>query len=567
MKLLPFILLLLPVSLFAQNRYDVVIDEIMSDPTPQVGLPNNEWVELKNTSVTAINLQGWRIGDVSGQSGPMPAFTLQPDSFVIVCTGSAVAALSVYGATISVTSFPSLDNDGEQLFLKNGNGMTIHAIDYSSSWFKNELKKEGGWSLEMIDTKNPCTGSDNWKASIDASGGTPGRKNSVDAVVIDHTAPQLKNSYTTDKQTIVLTFDESLDSVSASTITDYSIDGGITINSAITLPPLFNLVQLKLTTDLSGNNIYTITTNNVTDCKGNSIGSASTVKTGIPVDAAAGDLVINEILFNPRPNGFDYIEVYNKSNKIFDASKISIANRNSSGVISSIKTLSATPVYIFPGDYVLLTENLESLQLNYLVKNPDKVFVISPMPSYPDDEGDVVLLNLQGEVADEVKYNKDWHFKLIDNDEGVSLERIDPDGPSQDAGNWHSAASTAGFGTPTYVNSQFKQVQDVTATIELNSKVFSPDNDGRSDFAIIQYKISEPGHVANVTVFDAAGKPVRSLVKNETIAASGHWNWDGLNDQGRKLPVGSYIIYTEIFNLQGKKKMFKNVIVLARRLN
>ena len=103
------------------------------------------------------------------------------------------------------------------------------------------------------------------------------------------------------------------------------------------------------------------------------------------------------------------------------------------GVISSIKVLSATPCYIFPGDYIVVTEDADNLAVNYLVKNPDNVLVLSSPPSFPDDEGDVVTLNFQGTVVDEVKYKDDWHFKLIDDEEGVSLERIDPDGTSQDA--------------------------------------------------------------------------------------------------------------------------------------
>ena len=53
------------------NRFDIVIAEIMADPSPQVNLPNNEWIELRNTSGITINLSGWRIGDAAGLSGPM----------------------------------------------------------------------------------------------------------------------------------------------------------------------------------------------------------------------------------------------------------------------------------------------------------------------------------------------------------------------------------------------------------------------------------------------------------------------------------------------------------------
>jgi hypothetical protein len=552
---------------YTAQRYDIVIDELMADPTPQVGLPNHEWVELKNISAFPINLQGWRLSDATSTSGPMPNFTLQPDSFVIVCTGSAAAAMSVFGNTISVTSFPSLDNDGDVITLRDATGKVIHSVAYHISWYQNELKKDGGWSLEMIDPKNPCSGGNNWRASTDLAGGTPGRKNSIDAVNHDQTPPQLKRAYTINANTIILVFDEPLDSLKGATLANYSMDGGLSVTGAITLAPLFDRVQLTLNAPMQDNTVYTVTTVNVADCKNNSIGSVNKTKVGLPVDAVAGELIINEILFNPRPNAYDYVEFYNRTNKIFDASRLHIANRNSSGDIANIRQLSSEPWLIFPEDYIVVTQDAASLAREYLVKNPDWVLTLSSLPSYPDDKGFVVLLGFQGTVLDDVNYDRKWHFKLIDNEDGVALERIDPDGPSQQADNWHSAASTAGYGTPTYKNSQYKLLQSIGAVIEVTPKVFSPDQDGRDDIATIQYKVTEPGFVANITIFDSHGRPVRNLVQNGTLGLTGYWNWDGLDDKGRKLPVGSYIIFTEIFNLQGKKERFKNVVVLARRLN
>jgi hypothetical protein len=558
--------LFLSSTLTAQNRYDVVIDEIMADPAPQAGLPSNEWLEFKNTANIPVNLQNWRIGDATGQSGPMPDFILQPDSFVIVCTGSAVAAMSAFGTTISVTSFPSLDNDGDLLFLRAANGRTIHAVSYTSGWYQNEVKKDGGWTLEMTDTKNPCAGSNNWKASAGTAGGTPGKKNSIDAVNNDAIAPQLKRAYTIDNVTIILIYDEPVDSLSGATLANYFIDGGSTLVSATSIAPLFNKVLLKTSTPLVANTVYNITAGNVKDCKNNTIATGNKVKVGLPVDAATGEWTINEILFNPRSGAYDYVEFYNNSNKIFDASKLYIANRNSSGVISSIKPLSTVPFYVFPGEYIVETEEDASLALQYLVKNPDNVLLISSPPSYSDDEGTVVALNFQGNVVDEVKYKDDWHFKLIENAEGVSLERIDPAGPSQDAANWHSAASTAGYGTPSYKNSQYKLLNSINASIEATPKVFSPDNDGRDDIATIQYRVTEPGFIANITIFDATGRPVRNLVRNGTLGLKGYWNWDGLDDKGNKLPAGVYVLYSELFNLAGKKYLFKPTAILARFL-
>jgi len=560
------ILFLSPSYLLAQNRYDVVIDEIMADPTPQISLPSNEWIELKNISANPINLQNWRIGDATGQSGPMPNFVLQPDSFVIVCTGSAVAAMQAYGRVISVTSFPSLDNDGDQLFLKSNTGLTIHAVIYSISWYQNAVKSDGGWTLEMIDTKNPCAGVSNWKASTDTKGGSPGIKNPVDAVNNDQSLPSVKNAFAIDNLNIVVVFDEPVDSLKGATLVNYSINAGLSIQSATSVSPLFDKVQLRLNSTMQSNTVYTITVNNVTDCKNNSIGSKNKAKIGLPVDAVAMEMIINEILFNPKSGGSDYVEFYNRSNKIFDANKLYIANRNSSGVISSTRLVSTIPYYVFPEDYIVVTEDAINLSLDYLVQNPDAVFVVSSLPSFPDDEGDVILLNFQGAVVDEVKYKDDWQFALLDDPEAVSLERIDPDGVSQDVSNWHSAASTAGYGTPTYKNSQYKLLQSINATIEVTPKVFSPDNDGRDDIATIQYKTTEPGYVANLTICDANGRPVRNLVKNGTLGLQGYWVWDGLDDKRLKLPVGTYILFTEIFNLNGKKEIFKNVVVLARQL-
>src|SRR5258708_5963546 len=85
-----------------------------------------------------------------------------------------------------------------------------------------------------------------------------------------------------------------------------------------------------------------------------------------------------------------------------------------------------------------------------------------------------------------------------------------------------TGTASAGYGTPTYKNSQYKLLNAIQGTIEVVPKVFSPDNDGHDDIATIQYAVTEPGYVANITIFDAAGRPVRNLLRNGTVGLKGY---------------------------------------------
>src|SRR6185295_7750099 len=229
------------------NRYDVVIDELLPDPSPAVQLPNYEFIELKNVSTTAFTIRNWKLSDGSTTATITTSFILKPDSFVIICPGTAVTAFAPFGPVIGVSSFPSLNNDADVIALYSAEGKLIHAVDYNSSWYNNAVKSDGGWSLEMIDTKNPCTGSSNWKASSSNMGGSPGKKNAADDNNKDEQPPALFRSYTTDNRTIAALFDEPLDSASAAVAANYTFNNDIGHPaSAAVVMPMCTEVVLKL---------------------------------------------------------------------------------------------------------------------------------------------------------------------------------------------------------------------------------------------------------------------------------------------------------------------------------
>jgi hypothetical protein len=559
-------LIYLPSDAQTLKRFDLIIDEILADPTPVIGLPNAEYVEIRNNSGRTVNLQGWKLKSATASSGTFPSYSLPADSFLIISSTGNSSLFASFGRVLGIASFPALGNTGTLLSLYSKDDAVIHFVNYNNTWFQNDVKSSGGWSLEMIDTRNPCSGGNNWKASINVKGGTPGTKNSIDGNNPDKIPPALLRAFATDSTTIDLTFSEPIDSTTASLTSNYTVSDGI--GSPLSAGPAvtgFNSIRLTFGFGLLKNKVYTVTVNNVTDCSGNMIMGLNDTRVGLPATIDTSDIVINEILFNPKAASTDYVELFNRSNKIFNLKDLYIAGRSSQGsALNSLRQLSGENMLLFPSDFLVASENGAVVMQHYLAKNPDD-FIDVAMPSLPDDAGVFVLLNAQGKIIDELNYSSKWHFALIDNEEGVALERIDYNKATQNKDNWASAASTVGFGTPTHQNSQFRVDITVPGEVTITPKTFSPDNDGFEDYTIINIKLPDPGYVANITIFDAAGRAVKDLSKNASMPALAAFRWDGLDDKFRKVPVGVYIVYTEVFNLDGRKKAFKNTVVVAAK--
>ena len=157
---------------------DIVINEIMADPSPRIALPEWEYIELYNTSDSGININSWKITVGSKELSFDDDIVIQSDEYLILCHNDAVEELSSYGNCHGFSSF-QITNSGNKIALIDNNDNLISSIDFDISWHTTSYKKEGGWSLEQIDAFNPCVGKANWNSSIDKKGGTPGKINSI----------------------------------------------------------------------------------------------------------------------------------------------------------------------------------------------------------------------------------------------------------------------------------------------------------------------------------------------------------------------------------------------------
>ena len=543
----------------ATNK-DIIITEIFPDPSPQIGLPAKEFLEIYNRSAHPFDLAGWQLSDGSS-TGIFTTQIILPNEYWIVTSSSSLSDFTPYGKTIGIVNFPTLNNSGDALTLKSSTGLTVDSVNYTLTWYRDADKEEGGWSIELIDPNNPCGEEDNWAASEDTKGGTPGKQNSIFANKPDLTGPKLLGVTPITSNQLLVRFDEKL-SQKATALTSFLITPEISILKSSFTDIGLREIQLTLSADLQVRQLYSLKLKNISDCNDNLIQEGfSSLNFALPEQADSLDLVINELLFNPRPNGVDFVEVYNNSPKYVNLKNWKLANREA-GVIKNPEIITTEDFVIAPGSYQVFTEDPMAVKTNY-PSGEEEFFLKSGTPSLPDDEGTIALVSGQGKVVDYFSYTKDLHSELIKDEEGVSLERISfSDGTDQ---NWRSATSASGYATPGYVNSNLRPESTVAeGSVIIEPEIIIPGS-GTQDFSKISYAFEQTGYVANIKIVDQQGRLIKTIANNETLNYEGFYQWNGEREDGSKSRAGYYIVWFEAFNTDGSVKTFRKRVVVATR--
>ena len=500
------------------NTYDLLITEIMSDPSPVVGLSEDEFIEIYNNSRNPINLSKTKI-QIGSRLFIPESFLLEPDSFIVFWDNK----------------IPTLKNNGDSLKILHENNV-IHRVDYTPSMHKSDFKRNGGWSVELIDFKKPCLIDRNWNSSINSSGGSPGKPNDVEREL---KAPQLELKSYCPKNDSQLSVVFTVPIESLETINKYNLQ--------------YNKVIIEIP-KLDSGSIDSILITNATTCYDVPFQELN-LKYGLPLNPDSGNIIINEILFNPDENGHDFIEVFNTSDKPFDLSKLAFCKRNENNLLEKPFKLSGNPFLLLPYEYCVVCPDKEWLSNKF----PKAINILeSPIPSMNNDAGKVVLLTHSARIIDEVNYSENWHYSELTNDENVSLEKLNPTSLNIFS-NWSSASSSENYATPGYENSNYIDLKATINYFEIVNSIVTPNADGNKDKLTIQYSLPNTHWTAKISVINYFGITIHTIGANVLLGKKGVIHWSGVLQDDTTINPGIYALEIRAYNLYTQEKIQEKI--------
>ena len=541
--------------------YSVLINEIMADPTPVIGLPESEFIELFNTTNAPVKLEGCVLKSGTTLSEALPASVVLPPNGYLVIHKENID-FSNFGSSLYWPSMPALSNEGDDIALIDAQNNQIDIVWYTTGTYNDSKKAEGGWTLERINPLNPCAVTSHFTASAQPTGGTPGQTNSVLQPQADNNGPVLSGAFLESPTLIRLFFNEALSQNLP--VQSVTLVPNVEVASVYTGGAYGQDLYVVLQTPLEPAVFYTVEVATLlSDCQGNASIGLQSWPIAIPDIPEPGDVVVNEFMYEPQVGGSRYIELLNRSNRIISLKGAVLGAIRPTG--TDVQPIDL-PVLLFPDSLVVLATVPEDIPTRYTVPRPYALFR-QTLPSWDSKTDNITLYAIENGEAillDSFTYNQSWHNSLLSSRRGVALERLGADLPSRTSFTWQSAAATAGFGTPTGPNSQRNSTDFSRETlISLGDKILSPDGDGYRDQLFISITPNKPGGVMSITIFDSEGVQVIELVNRASLGDTNVWQWDGQTALNRKARIGHYIIVADVVYPDGSRQQGRAVCALG----
>jgi len=413
------------------NFNDIVINEIMYAPSS--GEP--EWIELYNKTNEVINLNNWKLSDVSTTiTITTQDKFIDANSFLIISRDSSILNYYNVPSQIITANIPLLNNTGDAVVIKDPLGIKIDSVSYLPTWGGNI----NGKSLERISADALSNDPINWGSSTSINKATPGIINSITPKDNDLTISSFKseNDYGIIGDEIL--FNVVVKNIGLNALSNYTINlfrdankdsiaqqselissqNGLVIN-----PQDSSMFNFSTTDFVDGNNIFIALVDAVPDDDTTNNFSYKNI-VGVSINEVRNDIVINEIMYAPTSPQPEWIEIYNRSSKIIDLKNYKIAD-----AADTVKIISQSTI-LNPNEFFIIAK--DSIIFNYY--NINSGYILSPFPTLNNTNDKLILLDSLNRVIDSLFYSSTWGGS-----NNKSLERIDVTVSSTDSSNWKTS--------------------------------------------------------------------------------------------------------------------------------
>jgi hypothetical protein len=517
----------------------IIISELMVDPSPSMGLPEAEYIEIHNKGNKKYDLH-YQLYDKNNVAD-IYIDSIAANEYLILSDISYKKLWEGYTNVILINDMPSLNNSLDSIYLKEYDGKIIDSVFYNINQWHDD-KRIGGYALELTENNFECKSNILWGNALNDAAGSPGAANFFSLDESKLKAELLSEEFVDNIYKVQ--FNQTIKTLNTqSNHPEYILSYDIIKNS----------IYLNLSPEMS-DELLQVTLNLKTCFE---INFDTTIFIQNTYQKLYQDIIINEVLFNSYAGSTDFIELYNNSDRAINLKGFSLKTKNESlKDIDSAKIFQSN-FYLLPDDYLVITEDKQSVEMNYRTKNKEKIVEINKLIKMSDKEGNVYLLDETGKTLDQMNYSENMHLSWLEDIDGRSLERRRFDIEGLVAENWASASDDIGKASPGLLNSQNSyKMQDMNDEFYLSKKLISPNADGYSDLLELNYHLKNTSMIVRINVFDQQGRFVANIFNEYSISNEGILTWD-MSQNNVKIQNGLYLIYIEGISDSGTYKKYK----------